>query len=150
MQGSHGHRLVTGWAAAFIAFSCLSVGVGAVWRPMKVGLVGLALALALVLLSTFTLRRTIEFLLVPVTGAYLIALLRAERLDARATLGGSLAPLLNLVASLFTSWAPAAVVLGAAVLASWRARSLPRLWVIWGSILPTVVAVLLLLWYQVS
>lgn len=140
---------MTSWAAAFIGFSCLSIGLGALWRPMKVGLVGLALAFTLGLLSTFTLTETIAFLLVPITDAYLIALLRAQRLEPRVVLGGSLAPLVNLVASLF-GWVPAALVMCAALLASSRAPSLPRSWVLWGSTVPTVVAVLLLLHHQAT
>jgi hypothetical protein len=45
-----------------------------------------------------------------VTGAYLIAAFRYQKIDGRATLGGSFAPLLNLAAVLWTSLLPAAGV----------------------------------------
>lgn len=108
---------------------------------------GLALAIALILVSSISMRRTIEFVLVPVTGAYLIALLRARKLDPRAVLGGSIAPLVNLVAALFTSATPAGVVLVLALLAASRAHTFQRRWVIVGSTIPTAAAVVLV-FYQ--
>jgi uncharacterized membrane protein YuzA (DUF378 family) len=112
-----------------------------------VGLLGLVLALvlALVLLlfGTPAMRWAIEFLLVPITGAYLIALSRAGKLERRAALGGSLAPLLNLVAALCSSVVPALAVLVVAVLVAWRANVIPHRWVVVGSTVPTGVAIML-------
>lgn len=131
------------WPLTFCLVSAASLVLAFTWKPARVGLAGLALAITLILLSLISMRRTIEFVLVPVTGAYLIALLRAKKLDPRAVLGGSAAPLVNLVAALFTSAIPAGIVLGLALLAAWRAHTFQRRWVIVGSTIPTAAAVVL-------
>lgn len=133
------------WIAAFVLISVAILAMGFTLRPIKVAVVGLALAFVLILVSTIALRRTIEFLLVPLTGAYLIAAFRSSKVDAWVVLTGSFAPLLNLVAVLSASLLPAAAVFVLGMALAWSGKRWPGKWVTFGSIAPTLASVAMLL-----
>lgn len=132
------------WPVAFCVLSAVCILLALTQKPARVGILGLILAFVLIVTSTFALRRSIEFLLVPVTGAYLIALYRSQKLDGRAALGGSFAPLFNLVAAVSAGLLPSAAVLLLGLGAAWRAKRWSAKWIVFGSTLPTVAAILLL------
>lgn len=133
------------WTVAFCLLSAVCILLAFTQKPTRVGVLGLILAFVLIVTSTFALRRSIEFLLVPVTGGYLIALFRNKKLDGRAALCGSFAPLFNLVAALSASLLPSAAVLLVGIGFISAAKRLPAAWILLGSTLPTATAVLLML-----